>query len=80
MHRRKQGRVKQEMSLVGRCGTSIRASDSSLVLALGPQPAPRLEAENENEPCSVPREGRMRRVLLGEGEEEAERHWSLVGE
>ena len=48
-----EGRVKQEISLV-------RASDSSLVLALRPLPAPGLGAENENKPRTVPREGRVR--------------------
>ena len=59
---------------------SVRAPDSSLVLALGPRPAPRLGAENENKSCTVLREGRVRRVLSGEWEYDAECRWSLVGE
>jgi hypothetical protein len=39
---------------------SIRVSDSSLVLALGPRPAPGIGAENENKSCTVPREGTVR--------------------
>ena len=39
---------------------SVRLSESSLVLALGPRLAPGLGAEKENKSCTVPREGSAR--------------------